>query len=335
MGPAFFQIAKKFSFNYFKIFAVVSLTFFISSCTTITDSLYVQDVNVKGPINQPPIKITGKDSTSFTISPKFFINSNRIYNGRIDGHTQVNEDGLFQVDTIINGNEITYKIAQGKNTYDFKGENLHWSIPDYMVGLDLDIALSRKVAFSGGFTFSGRDKTNLYGYRVGLGFFSASKNIGVRFDGGLIWQKYTYDAASVIVRDKSTDFGSSTSEVTFFRDKGESVNLNAYLSLTINTLYDNLPVNFLMNIGYSGQSLVDYEPSTPDENYYMFNAFYHVQDMRGEAYAAFINVSPGIYMNLNEWSRLVFATRFFFQVDLESSSNSTFIIPMLQFDLSL
>jgi len=57
--------------------------------------------------------------------------------------------------------------------------------------------------------------------------------------------------------------------------------------------------------------------------------------MRGEAYAAFINVSPGIYMNLNDWSRLVFAVRFFFEVDFESSSNSTFVIPMLQFDLNL
>ena len=335
MKPVNFQIIKRILFNYLKVFIAVSLTFFLSSCTTVTDSLYVQDVNVKGPINQPPIRIAGRDSTTFIISPKFFINSNRIYNGRIDGHTQVNSEGIFQVDTIINGNEITYKIAQGKNTFDYKGENLHWSIPDYMVGLDLDIALSKKVALSGGFTFSGKDKTNLYGYRVGLGFFSASKNIGVRFDGGLIWQKYTYDAASVIVREKDTEFGSSTSGVIFYRDKGESINLNPYLSLTINTLYDNLPVNFLVNVGYSGQSLVDYGPSTPDENYYILNPFYRVEDLRGEAYAAFVNVSPGIYMNLNEWSRLVFATRFFFQVDLESSSNSIFIIPMLQFDLSL
>ncbi len=328
-----FQIIKKARFNFYKIFIVVSITFFLSSCTTITDSLYVQDINVKGPINQPPIRISVKDSTSFTISPKFFINSNKIYDARIEGHTPVNSEGIFQIDTIRNEN--TYNIALGKNTFDFKGENLHWSIPDYMVGLDLDIALSKKVALSGGFSLSGKDRTSLYGYRVGLGFFSASKNIGVRFDGGLIWQKYTYDAASVIVRGKDTDFGSSTSEVIFYRDKGKSVNLNHYLSLTINTLYDDLPVNFLINVGYSGQSLVDYEPSTPDERYYIFNPFYRVEDMRGEAYVAFVNVSPGIYMNLNEWSRLVFATRFFFQVDLESSSNSTFLIPMLQFDLGL
>ncbi len=144
MKPVNFQIIKRILFNYLKVFIAVSLTFFLSSCTTVTDSLYVQDVNVKGPINQPPIRIAGRDSTTFIISPKFFINSNRIYNGRIDGHTQVNSEGIFQVDTIINGNEITYKIAQGKNTFDYKGENLHWSIPDYMVGLDLDIALSKK-----------------------------------------------------------------------------------------------------------------------------------------------------------------------------------------------
>jgi hypothetical protein len=32
-----------------------------------------------------------------------------------------------------------------------------------MVGLDLDIALSPKIALSGGFSLSSKDKTNLFG----------------------------------------------------------------------------------------------------------------------------------------------------------------------------
>jgi hypothetical protein len=333
MIPVKCQTVFKLLFNYRIIFIVISISFLFGSCTTITDTLYVQNVDVKGPINQPPVRVTRKDSTSFTISPKFFINSNKKYSGLIDGHTPVNSEGIFQVDTIKNEN--SYKIALGENTFDFEGENLNWSIPDYFVGVDIDIAISKKVALSGGFSLSGKDKTNLYGYRVGLGFFSASNNIGVRFDGGLIWQKYTYDAASVIVREEETDFESSTSEVIFFRDRGKSTNLNHYLSLTINTIYEELPLNFLVNFGYSGQSLIDFEPNSYDKDYYIFNPVYRVEDMRGEAYAAFINVSPGVYMSLNEWSRLIFAVRFFFEVDFESSSKSTFVIPMVQFDLSL
>ncbi len=331
MDPVKFGIIEKLCLCSLKLFNVASIIFFLNSCTTITDSLYVQDVDVKGPINQPPIRITGRDSASFTISPKFFINSNKSYNGLIEGHTKVNSEGVFQVDTTVNGNQTTYNISQNANTFDFEGENLHWFMPNYMVGLDIDIAISKKVALSGGFSLSGKNKTNLYGYRVGLGFFSASENIGVRFDGGLIWQKYTYDASSVIVRDE----GSSESEVIFFRDIGKSTNLNHYLSLTFNTIYDNLPVNFLLNVGYSGQSLIDYEPETPDDEYYVLDPYYRVEDMRGEAYAAFINVSPGIYANINEWSRLVFAVRFFFEVDFEESDKPTFIIPMVQFDLGL
>jgi len=316
---------------YLRIIIAFSIIFSLNSCTTITDTLYVQDVEVKGPINQPPIRVTGKDSASFTISPKFFINSNRSYNGLVEGHTQVNSEGIFEVDTITNGDNVTYRESPNANKFDFEGENLHWEMPDYFVGLDLDIAISRKIALSGGFSMSGKDKTNLYGYRVGLGFSSASENVGVRFDGGVIWQKYSYDAASVIIRDD----GSSNREVIFFRDKGSSTNLNHYLSLTLNTIYEDLPVNFLLNVGYSGQSLIDYEPRKTDDNYYFFNPHYNVEDQRGEAYAAFINVSPGFYANINEWSRLVFAVRFFFEIDFEESTNSTFIIPMLQFDLSL
>jgi hypothetical protein len=326
---------KILSSFFYLITFFVSILFSFNSCTTITDSLYVQDVDVKGPINQLPIKITGRDSSLFTISPRFFINSNKKFNGLIEGHTKVNSEGIFQVDTNINGNQTMYNISQGTNKFDFEGENLYWSIPDYMVGFDIDIALSKKIALSGGFSLSGKDNTNLYGYSVGLGFFSASNNVGVRFDGGLIWQKYTYDAASVIIREEHPDFNSSASEVIFFRDRGKSTNLNHYLSLTFNTIYDNLPVNFLLNVGYSGQSLIDYEPESPDDNYYLFDPYYRVEDMRGEGFAAFINVSPGIYANVNEWSRLVFAVRFYFEVDFEESTNSTFIIPMIQFDLRL
>ena len=325
-------LSKLLTKFYLKLTIAISILFSLSSCTTITDTLYVQDVNVKGPINQPPIRVTGKDSSSFTISPKFFINTNKKHNGLVEGHTRANSEGFFQVDTIRDGDEVTYRETSGVNNNQFKGENLHWSMPDYFIGLDLDIAISRKVALSGGFSMSSKDKTNLYGYRVGLGFFTASENVGVRFDGGLIWQKYSYEAASVIVHDD----GFSIPEVIFFRDRGSSTNLNHYLSLTINTIYDNLPVNFLLNVGYSGQSLIDYEPSETDDNYYIiFNPNYRIEDQRGEAYAAFINVSPGIYANINEWSRLVFAVRFFFEIDFEESSNSTFIIPMVQFDLSL
>jgi hypothetical protein len=64
----------------------------LSSCTTITDSLFVQDIKVRGPINQPPIKVTGRDSAQFTISPKIFINSNKNFEGFVEGHTKVNND---------------------------------------------------------------------------------------------------------------------------------------------------------------------------------------------------------------------------------------------------
>jgi len=336
MKPVKFQNTEKFSLISLKLFITAIIIFLLSSCTTITDTLYVQDIKVKGPINQPPIRITGRDSFTFTVSPKFFINSNKKYDGLIEGHTPVNSEGVFQIDTVISGGETNYKITPNVNKYDFEGENLHWSIPDYFIGLDLDIAISKKVALTGGFSLSGKDKTNLYGYRVGLGFFSASGNMGIRFDGGLIWQKYSYNASSVIVREENPDFGSSSSEIIFYKDRGYSTNLNHYLSLTLNTLYDDLPFNFLLNAGYSGQSLVDFEPHNTDDDYYhLFDPYYRVEDMRGEAYVSFINLSPGIYVNLNEWSRLVFAVRFFFELDLESSSNSNFIIPMFQFDLSL
>lgn len=308
----------------------LALIIFLSSCTTIKDTIYVQDVNVKGLVTQPPLNITVKDTASFTISPKFFINTKKSYNGLIEGHTKVNSSGFFQIDTIVNGNEIKYTETPGANVHDFKGENLHWSIPDYFISVDVDLPLSRRVVLSGGFNLSSKDKTNLYGYRAGLGFIAAKDNIGLRIDGGIIIQKYTFEAASVIIRN----YENSESQVYFFMDKESSTNINGYFSLTLNTYYENFPVNFLLNAGYSGQSLIDYSPADPDNRYYIHSPSYRITDLRGEAFASFVNLSPGFYAKINNWVRFVFAVRFFFELDIEDSESSNFIIPMMQLDLN-
>jgi hypothetical protein len=307
------------------------LIFLLSSCTTINDTIYVQNVNVKGPVIQPHLKVTSKDSASFSISPKFFVNTKKDYSGLIEGHTKVNSSGFFQVDTFRNEADVIYREAPGANSYDFEGDNLHWSLPDYFAGIDVDLPLSRRVVLSGGFNFSSKNKNNLYGYRIGFGFLGLKDNLAVRLDAGLIWQKYTYEAASVIIRN----YKSSGSEVFFFNDRESSTNLNGYFSITFNTAYENFPLNFLLNLGAAGQSLVDYEPADPDNKYYIHSPSYEVEDLRGEAYAAFVNISPGFYTKINEWINLVFAVRFFFEMDIKDSENSNFIIPMFQLDMNL
>jgi hypothetical protein len=315
----------------FSLIFFSAIAFSLASCSTITDTLYVQEINVKGPVNQPPVKVTSKDTALFTISPRFFFNTKKNYSGLIEGHTKVNSEGFFQIDTLRNGNELSYRETPGANTNEFYGENLYWSLPDYYVGFDIDIPLSKKIVLSGGFNLSSKEKTNLYGYRIGFGFLSLKDNLGIRFDGGIIWQKYSFEAASVVVRNNSD---LSESEVFFFRDKESSVNINHYFSLTFNTAYENFPFNFLINLGYSGQTLVDYEPRDVDYSFYLFDPNYRLKDARGEAYAAFVNASPGIYADINEWSRIIFAVRFFYELDIKDSHNSQFIIPMVQLDMS-
>ncbi|MFC2103665.1 hypothetical protein ACFLSS_04470, partial [Bacteroidota bacterium] len=82
------------------ICAFLLVTF--TACTT-TQTIYLQDIEVSGPILTTPIHITDSTKTpSITISPKFSFNTQKSVNGLVEGHTKINENGIFAVDSIAN-----------------------------------------------------------------------------------------------------------------------------------------------------------------------------------------------------------------------------------------
>jgi len=68
--------------------------------TTVT-KIYLQEVEVSGPINHSSVHITDNSESGITISPRIVINTNKSHHGKINDHTLVNAQGIFQVDTIF------------------------------------------------------------------------------------------------------------------------------------------------------------------------------------------------------------------------------------------
>jgi len=306
-------------------------------CTTV-ETLYLQDVEVTGPINQSPIHITDSTDASVTISARFSYNPEKEMKAQTEGTPKVNEDGFYQVDTIYNGNgTITYKKSN-ENRFLYKGQNLTWKFATVTAGLDFDFKLSRNFAIFCGVNYAGGNNKSLWGGTGGIGLFGVNNGIAFRLDAGLHIQTIAYDAYT-IAEIKETSFWGSTDEyVLFYHDIRESTHFDPFVNFTFNTAKKDWVLNIFINGGYSVQSLLDFEPHSID--YDWFFPFFpanttYTTDFRGETTAGFVHFTPGIYFNFTEQSRLLIGARFYYETQLEEASKNLFILPMMQADFSL
>jgi hypothetical protein len=314
--------------------------FLIFGCTTVK-TLYLQDVEITGPINQSPVHITDSTNTpSFTLSMRFTYNPEKQLKAKSDGTPMVNSQGFYQVDTTFNNDgTITYTKTPGVNSYPYPGQNLTWNFATVTAGLDFDFKLSRNFALFAGVNYAGGNNKSLWGGTGGIGVFGVSNGIAIRLDAGLYIQSIAYDAYTIAEVTETDFFGSTEEYVLFYHDIDESTYFDPFVNFTFNTAKKNWVLNVFVNAGYSVQTLLDFEPKTIDYYWYPLPPFTWgetvTSDFRGETTAGYIHFTPGVYFNLSEQSRIVIGARFFYETQLEESSKNLFILPMMQVDLSL
>jgi len=326
--------------KYTSFLFILLLNFLISGCTTVK-TLYLQDVEVTGPINQSPIHITDSTETpSITLSMRFSYNPEKEMKARTEGTPLVNSQGFYQVDTTYNSNgTITYTKTPGVNRFPYSGQNLTWNFATVTTALNFDFKLTRNFALFGGFNYAGGNNKSLWGGNGGIGFFSVNKGIAFRLDAGLQIQSIYYDAYT-IAEIKETDlFGSTDEYVLFYHDINKSTHFDPFANFTINTAKKDWIVNIFVNAGYSVQTLLDFEPRTIDMVWFPIPPFVFnetiTNDYRGETTAGFIHFTPGVYFNLSEQSRIVIGARFFYETQLNDASKNFFVLPMMQVDFIL
>lgn len=328
---------KKYMGTTIKFFIFTALLILSTGCGKVVETIYLQKIKLNGQIPQTPVRLTDSLSRQkdVVISPHFSFISTKSINGRVEEHTTVAPSGKYRVDT-VRSSDGRYSFTPSKeNKYSFNGQNLFWEIPQYLAGFDLDVRLSKSFALALGLTHSADSKNSYLGGTFGFGLFGIEGNHGLRLDAGIVWQNLSYDAATVVVTEYTSYFSADkTTYVSFYRDKGSSTNINFYTNLTYNSAYTDLPINFFLKIGFFTQTLVNFEPDRPDEEHYPFLLYdvYRV-DARGESMATYAEINPGIYLNLSENSRVIIGTRILYLTGLEDASKTTFISPMMQFDM--
>jgi len=297
--------------KYYKILSALIILLSLIGSATVEETLYLREAEVTGPINPAPVYITDSTVTpSITISPTFSYSTQNTFTGDIREFTT-----LYGLDTTF---------IQSENS-------LTWDVSTLNAGVNFDLALLKGFAITLGVNYSGQNNFDAWGGHVGIGFFTYSNGIGFRTDLGLQIQSMSYDVhtvSQVVV----TSFGGGRDEyVSFYHDIGESTNYDPYITLTFNTAYKNWPVNIFINGGYVVQTLFSFDPTTS----YYFYPYYRQTDKRGSSTAGFIALTPGIYFNISETTRVLAGCSFYFETQINDANPTYFSMPMIQVDFTL
>lgn len=310
-----------------KYLFIVTITIYFFGCS-IEQTIYFQDIEVKGPINNPPIFVTTNKSMGKTvISPKINFNPNVSLSGQVNA-PRVNRDNIFQVDTVDGRLK-----ASNRNVLDFKGNNFNWKVPDFTGGLDLDLPIGKKTSLIGSFNFTSYDKFDLYGGSFGISFYNVfDANNAIRFSAGLSLQEIAYNAKTIIITDYESLFGSSENDVFFCWDIDKSSSINVFVSLTYNTSFPEFPMNIFFNASYFTQTVIDYTENHPNPQYFIFGT--NIIKNETNYRTGFISLSPGLVYDISDWNRIILGGTFIFNTTELKAKNLNFV-PMLKMDFML
>jgi hypothetical protein len=287
------------------VFILIFAAFMLQSCT-VTREATLLDGKATGPVNYPPIFLTSDQTLGhFVISP----------------HIEANTAGT------LDGSVSASGFTSSTN-------NLSWEISGMSGGLNLELPLSNSFSFTGSINLT---RNNNPQGSAGIAIVSKSENIGFRLDGGLLFNRFSYDAHSAVVETITPLFGSSHTNTYYYHDIGNCGSNNLYISVTLNSVNKDRFVNYFLNLGYFGQTILDYNPGNFDEGYYVLIPLpISVINNTNLSYTAqFFNIYPGLYFNLSDNARILAGSRILLETEMHSKSGSVLFSPSIQFEYSL
>lgn len=287
-----------------------------TGCATIEDEVFIQNAQVAGPLNQPPVQVTTKDAQK-----KFVISSSMV--------TTNPKKYIDNMDIILSDYNKLAKIDK----HNWDQNNFGWTLPDYSAGIQIEIPLSKSASVTVGGNYSGVKNKDLLGGLLNFDLHGISGDVGVRYTIGLSYQEFYYDAYTYVIH-KETFIGGKTEESTYaYHDLNTDGLFNYYMMLTINSDIKNPPVNFYVAIAFIKQRLLSFTPGTSVGQDVFLNNYISI-DSRGSYSTEFISVSPGLFYTFNNSIRALCGVSLAFNL---SGKNYTrvFITPIFKIDLIL
>jgi hypothetical protein len=282
----------------------------------------LQNLAVEGPIFQPPVHMTQDSMRAIQLHPWITMITPDSRIGVVEGHTKVNSNGIYYVDTIKTTTPYQYQEPLGANKIDYRGNNFSWQLPSAQYGLDLDITISNGTGLSVGGSYASV-KNNSYWQAYGM--LSAAYRIGpesrIRSDAGVEWQNQKYDA-DFVHTTVARFFGPN--DVEFLSIHNAETQVNYFYSFTINSISKTSLINLFLQAAVVRQSLFYISDATGSNAVLNDNHETHY----------LYSLSPGLSIRLAENVSAILGIRFIWDASMESKTTTTFQ-PLLQFDIGL
>jgi hypothetical protein len=288
--------------RFLAVFILIITVFQLQSCI-ITREAMLREGKVTGPINYPPVFLMGEQNEGHSV---------------ISTHFEANTAGT------LNGSVNASRVSSGTN-------NLSWEISGVSGGLNLELPLSNTFSFTGSISLTSNNNPR---GSAGLAIRSKGENIGFRIEGGLLFNKFNYDAHSIVEETMTSFFGSNSSNTYYYHDIGTCSSNNFYVALTLNSIAKDRFVNYFVNLSYFGQTILDYNPGNLDEGFYITPIVAVINDTKLKYTSTFLNIYPGLYFNLSDNACIMAGSRLLIETQIDSKSSSVLFSPSIQIEYS-
>lgn len=284
-------------------------------------TVYLQDVQVEAPYVAPPLFLSQENAEGeLRIAPRVSVTSGQKLRGRIDGHSKVNDRGVYQIDTVVSGNTVRYIERVGANKKTFQGRNFFWEPTNVSASLQFEYATSKRIALVGGVDFSSTSGQHYLGAGFGAGFLFQSRTIGGRFDLGVQFTSGKYKVEYVVATSRT---GYQEAEVQFLTKEGKEMQAGYYSSFTFNTRFDG-GVEAFLQLAINRQNLVDFSAGTS-----------LVADYTVAQSASFFTITPGVVVSLSPSTRVLTGIRLGDETALLDADRGVLLAPFVQFEFGL
>ncbi|KUG25024.1 hypothetical protein ASZ90_005162 [hydrocarbon metagenome] len=306
---------------------IIAISVLFIGCTVTTTTPKLQNAEQFGAVNNNTIKITNHESAGdFSVRLNVTKNLDRILSTKIEGHTMVNKNGIYEVKP-IEGEDYFIETA-GVNTEEFSGNNLHWNIPEFQTNFEVEVNVTPNFSLYGGTTFADIDQIDLNNFNFGLGFFREENNWAVRLDiAGAYYETETH-IDYVRVEDKPFT-GDAERRVFFFNESRKENFFDLNLGVTINSKNPEWFINGFINYTFGQQSFFDIEPTSVT----FYDWLKSSEGKRFELDETYHTLSLGLYKEIESLGYLFGGVRF----NKYTDSEDKLFAPnyFLQFDFQL
>lgn len=302
--------------KHIKVVVIITISviasFIFEACvsnTSIVRTAELREGNATGPINFPPVFVTLNSQPNLL---------------KISPHLEVTP-----VKPLV-------ETVRASGTYIGNGQNFTWNLSKVSGGLNIEIPTSPSFALTGSISLSSANNIN---GSAGIALINCSDNFALRFDGGVLFSKFNYDVHSIVTETITGAFNNSQNTYYFY-DKGTSSNLDFYVAITLNGANKDNFLNYFVNLSYFTQKVLDYNPGNIDNEYYSYtDPFYNTYSVSNSTNltytSGFINIYPGLSLNISPRAHLLIGSRVFIQTSDDSQPSSVKFSPAVQMEFSL